>query len=739
MSAGGERDGSEGGGGVSGTELGALAEAHGVLIRYQDAHDQPAEVAAGTIIAVLAALGIDASTPEAVAASLAGARLARWRRALPPTVVARSGRLTAFPAHAPEGTDMWPRIELEDGAVRTDLLRRAVQITPVEVDGVRTAEEIFELPVDLPLGWHSIVLERGRERDALATLIVVPDRIPPAVAHRPEGPTPGPPGAGGRGWGLLVQAYAARSAASWGIGEFADLAALARWSGRELGATFLLCSPVHAAAPVSPIEDSPYYPTTRRFVSPLHLRIEDTEEYIAADPDTRAAVDALGAPLRAASVAGDEIDRDAVWSTKRAALKLLWSRAPRREVALAAFREREGTALEGFTTWCALAEEHGRDWREWPDELHHPRGPAVTATAGRLAERIDFHAWCQLLCDEQLASAQRIARDAGMPIGIVHDLAVGVDPGGADAWALTDMLAGGVTVGAPADEFNQRGQDWQQPPWRPDRLAEAGYAPFRAMVRSLLRHAGGVRADHIIGLFRLWWIPVTAAAPAEGAYVRFDADALLGILLLEAHRAGAVVVGEDLGVVEPAARTELAERGVLGTSVLWFERDDDGEPLSAEKWRQLCLATTTTHDLPTAAGWLRGAHVQLRDALGLLTRTAAEERSQWQAERAAWLAELRRTGVLAADAGDEIQIIDALHAFLLATPCALVGIGLPDVVGDLRQRNQPGTRDEYPNWRFALAGADGRPVLVDDLPAHPGARRLARVLRSAGGSVASRL
>ncbi len=705
-------------------DLAELAEAHGVSVRYTDAADRPAEVPAETLVAVLAALGVDAATPEAVTASLSDARLARWRRALPPTVVARAGSPTGFAAHAPEGTVMRPRVECEDGTVHTDLMRRAVAVTPIEVDGVLTAEEVFELPADLPVGWHRIVLEREAANDATATLIVVPPRLdPPALRE------------GRRGVGLLVQLYAARSAASWGIGDFADLASVAAWSGRDLGAAFVLCSPVHAAAPAGPVEASPYFPSTRRFVSPLYLRIEDTEEYGAVEPAVRAQIDALGAPLRAASVAGDPIDRMAVRTAKRAALELLWDRASRRDAALAAFRAAEGPALAGFATWCALTEELGPDWRSWPDELRDPSSPAVAAAAGRLADRVAFHAWCQLLCDEQLAAAQQAAVDAGMTIGVVHDLAVGVDPGGADGWQLAGTLAGGVTVGAPADEFNQRGQDWDQPPWRPDRLAEAGYAPYRDMVRALLRRAGGLRADHVMGLFRLWWIPA-GAEPAGGAYVRYDADAMLGVLLGEAERAGAVVVGEDLGVVQPAVREELADRGVLGTSVLLFERDADGAPRPAGRWRGCCLATVESHDLPTAAGWLAGAHVELRDSLGLLTVPVGEERARWAAERDAWLAELRRTGLLgtggagaaAVDDPAPADVVDAMHAYLLTTPSALVGIALPDVVGDLRQRNQPGTRDEYPNWRFPLAAADGRPVLLEDLPAHPGARRLARLL-----------
>ena len=236
---------------------------------------------------------------------------------------------------------------------------------------------------------------------------------------------------------------------------------------------------------------------------------------------------------------------------------------------------------------------------------------------------------------------------AGMELGIMHDLAVGVDPNGADAWALQDVLALGVTAGAPPDEFNQLGQDWSQPPWRPDQLVERGYEPFRAMVNAILRHGGGVRVDHIIGLFRLWWIP-KGALPTEGTYVRYDHEAMIGILALEAHRAEAVVVGEDLGTVEPWVRDYLSERGLLGTSILWFEldRDGDGGPLQAQRWREYCLSSVTTHDLPPTAGYLAGEHVRLREELGLLTRPVDEELADDRAEQAAWVDELRRVGLL---------------------------------------------------------------------------------------------
>jgi 4-alpha-glucanotransferase len=248
----------------------------------------------------------------------------------------------------------------------------------------------------------------------------------------------------------------------------------------------------------------------------------------------------------------------------------------------------------------------------------------------------------------------------------------------------------------------------------------------------VLRHAGGVRVDHVIGLFRLWWIP-EGMAPSEGTYVRYDHEATIGVLALEAHRAGAVVVGEDLGVVEPSARDYLRERGILGTSILWFERDAEGRPLAAERWRELCLASVTTHDLPPTAGYLAGEHVRLRERLGLLTRPVEEETAADDAERESWLDEVRSRGLLPDDA-DEEQTVEALHAYLALTPSRLRCVALTDAVGDRRTQNQPGTIDEYPNWRVPLSGPDERPLLLEDVLSDSArAARVARHLRATGG------
>jgi 4-alpha-glucanotransferase len=368
--------------------------------------------------------------------------------------------------------------------------------------------------------------------------------------------------------------------------------------------------------------------------------------------------------------------------------------------------------------------------------MRNPTSPAVVAFAARHEDRIDFHAWLQWVLDEQLAGAQDAARRSGMALGVVHDLAVGVDANGADAWAMPHVFAQGVTVGAPPDPYNQAGQDWEQPPWRPDRLAELAYEPFRQMVATVLRHAGGLRVDHVIGLFRLWWIPA-GAGPTAGTYVRYDHEAMVGILALEAQRAGAVVIGEDLGTVEPWVRDYLRERGIHGTSVLWFEYDDNGGPLPAERWRRECLASVTTHDLPPTAAYLAGDHVRLRHELGVLTRPLEDELAADRQEREAWLAELVRAGELERPDAEDDDVLVALHRYLGRSPARLLCLALTDAVGDRRAQNQPGTKDEYPNWRVALTGPEGRAVFLDDLVRNPRVAVLVDVMRAAASTNAA--
>lgn len=697
------------------TELADLAERYQVSTEFQDWTGRRVPVPETTLVSVLGALGVPAGTPAERRAALAAHDREYWERSLPPTVVARTGTVTSFWVHVSHGDPVGLWLRLEDGSVRTGLRQLENNRAPYDLDGRLVGEATFELPADLPPGYHRLHAQTG-DTDSSTLLIVSPATLQP------------PPG---RHWGLATQLYSVTSENSWGIGDLTDLTDLAVWSAARHGAGFILVNPLHAAAPVAPMEPSPYLPTSRRFVNPIYLRIEAIPEY--AFLRKRAPLGKARTELAARARRKKRIDRDAVWKTKRAALKQVYrvKRSAGRELAYRAYLDREGRSLDDFATWCVLAQEYGPDWHGWPAPLRHPGNPAVAEFAAAHAADIDFHRWLQWLLDEQLTGAQATAEQAGMALGIMHDLAVGVDPNGADAWALQDVLALGVSAGAPPDEFNQLGQDWSQPPWRPDQLERAGYAPFRALVNAVLRHAGGVRIDHIIGLFRLWWIP-EGAAPTEGTYVRYDHEAMIGIVALEAQRAGAVVVGEDLGTVEPWVRDYLRERGLFGTSILWFELDRDGthnSPLPAERWREYCLASVTTHDLPPTAGYLAGEHVRLRAELGLLTRPADEELADDRAEQAGWLAELQRLGLVGADADTE-EVIRGLYAFLGRTPSRLLALALPDAVGDLRTQNQPGTTDEYPNWRVPLTGPDGERLLLEDVFTDRRAAALADVMNA---------
>jgi len=713
-----------------------LADAYGIATEFWDWQTRHVEVPAETIVKLLTALDVDAATPEAAQRALQEHRDAPWRRMLPPSLVIRQGWAPTVDVHVRHGDPVSVWIDLESGGARPDLPQEENWSEPRHLGDRLVGQATFRVPGDLPLGYHTLRARSGADEAAM-TLIVTPAWVgfPERMGEH-------------RVWGIATQLYSVRSAQSWGVGDVADLADLAVWGGAELGAGFVLVNPLHAAEPGAPMEPSPYLPTTRRFQNPLYLRVERIPEYADLDAAGRRTVQTLRSTVHRELDGLDRIDRDIAWTAKRAALQLVHAvpRTVGRELAYRAYRSREGQGLVDYATWCALFHLHGDDWHSWPADLRHPASPAVAAFRAANADAIDFYCWLQWVLDEQLAGTQATALRSGMALGVMHDLAVGVHPSGSDSWCLQDVFAQGMTVGAPPDAFNQNGQDWAQPPWRPDRLAEQAYAPFRDMVSTVLRSAGGVRVDHIIGLFRLWLIP-EGHGPTEGTYLRYDHEALVGILALEAKRAGALVVGEDLGTVEPWVRDYLRERGILGTSILWFEFEfhGSGAPLRPEWWREYCLASVTTHDLPPTAGYLSGDHVRLRDALGLLTRSLAEELAADDAERSAWLEELRRRGALApaeVDAAEAALAPDApdatdaqvhatvlaLHRYLTWTPSRLISVALSDLVGDKRTQNQPGTIDEYPNWRVPLTGPDGALLALEDVIASGRARALAEVV-----------
>jgi 4-alpha-glucanotransferase len=455
----------------------------------------------------------------------------------------------------------------------------------------------------------------------------------------------------------------------------------------------LLVNPLGAATPVAPSEASPYLPSSRRYRNLLYLRVEDVSGAAEAGVDG----ERLAAAGRALN-AERRIDRDAVLRLKLEALERVWRRFGV-DPAFDRYAAAHGAALAEFATFCVLAEQDGRDWRRWPAEHRRPDLPSVARVRAAHADRIRFHQWLQWLLDGQLGRASA-------DLAVMHDLPIGVDPGGADAWAWQDVLAPDVGVGAPPDVFNTLGQDWGLPPFIPHRLAGLGYEPFVETIRATLRHAGGLRIDHVMGLFRLWWIP-KGMTPAAGAYVRYPADDLLAIVALESQRARAVVVGEDLGTVEPGTRERLGASGVLSCRLVWFEHDRPA------RFPEHAMAAVTTHDLPTVAGLWTGADLQAQKAVGLRPN---EDATREIRER------LRRlTGV--ADEATPEEVVERTHRLLAETPSALVTVTLEDACAVAERTNMPGTLSEWPNWSLAL------PAPLEELERQPLPRVIADALR----------
>ena len=696
--------------------LADLAAAFGISTEFWDWKGRLTEVSDSTVVGILAGMGVDASTDEAAHQALAEHALRSWRRALPACTVMRAGNETAIGVHVPAGSSASVHVRLEEGG-RREAWQVDNEVPDRDVDGQWTGEATFVIPGDLPMGYHRLVLETpsGNREE---TLVVTPHFLgfPAAMGNR-------------RVWGYATQLYSVRSANSWGMGDLVDLGDLATWSGTQHFADYLLVNPLHAAQPEPPLEPSPYLPSSRRYVNPLYIRPELIPEYARLNENKRTRVAQLKAALDKELAGSERIERNAVWEAKIAALRVIYDEglSEVRMMAKENFVRGEGRTLTQFATWCVLVSRFGLNWREWPAEYLRPSSPEVAAFAAQYAREVDFFVWLQWVADDQLREAQSAARAAGMRIGIMSDLAVGVSRSSAEAWVLGDAFAQGLSVGAPPDHYTQLGQDWGQAPWRPDRLEELSYAPFRAMVAGNLRHSGGLRVDHVMGLFRLWWIP-EGMPPTEGAYVRYNHEAMVGILLLEAHRAGALVVGEDLGTVEPWVRDYLRDRGILGTSVAWFERGDDGNPLPPEAYREYCMASVTTHDMPPTAGYLALDHIRLQHLLGMLTESLDEELALAERTFDTWNRVLTERGFLAEGESDVAEKVLAMHRWIVASPARVLCAALTDAVGDRKTQNQPGTVDEYPNWRVPLSGPDGEPLSLEEVFRSECAARLAAVM-----------
>lgn len=697
-----------------------LAKLNGISTSYIDQLGTYVEIRDEVLVSVLAALGVDASSDEAIAASY---ELTKQRIAdtlVEPTIVKFIGKEATTPIRA-KGHDVTLRLLLEDGTRYEGNL--CMYLAP-QTDGSLT----LTLPDDIPAGYHTLRVNAGPLHGE-SRLICAPARVPlpPAVAEKQR-------------WGWMAQMYSIRSAESWGVGDYGDLKLLLTDAAEKSHADFMLINPIHATAPVEPLEPSPYLPESRRFMNVTYIRPQDIEEYAGLDKAALAEVERLHAEVAPANDNADELDINSAWWHKRQALQLVFKvpRSAERQAAFEAFKEAAGPDLRAFAAWSVAFQMWGAPWEgTWFAETNRD-SPEVAELMRDHADMVEFECWLQWIADEQVTAAQTAARESGMALGLMQDMAVGVHSLGADVWWNPERFAvGSVTVGCPPDFYNQQGQDWGQPPFNPNYLAKTGYGVYREMVHNMFSHAGAVRIDHVLGLFRLWWIPQGEGARG-GAYVTYDYEAMIAILTIEASRVNGLVVGEDLGTVPDYVRTVLAEHGLLGCTVEWFARVDDspnaGDPYAdPADYRKYALASVTTHDLPPTAGYLQFEHVKLREELNLLTGPVEEFQASATAERQAMLDRLVEseliTPEIAADVDDHIQeIVEAMHKMLLRSPSVLLQAALVDGVGETRSQNQPGTSSEYCNWRVPLAGPDHKVVHTDEVFDLPRVKSLSAIM-----------
>jgi len=653
---------------MSGTGLAELAEAAGVAPRWRDVHGDWHDVSPDALRTVLGALGLPAKTGASVRDSLA--ELRRAAASLPPMVTAQVGQATCIAARPGRY-----ELHLEDGSVRNGMLA--------------AAEGGAELPAIAAPGYHRLTADEQQ-----VTVAVAPPRCFTVQDAAP----------GRRLWALAVQLYALRRAGDGGLGDFGALQDLVG-PAAERGAAALAISPVHAQFSADPDRFSPYSPSSRIGLNVLHTRL-----------------DMPGSP------GGDLVDWPSAGRARLAALRALFDAADAATLdQLAAYRTREGDALETHARFEALhAHLFGADpgkwhWRTWPEQYRDPANPAVAAFAHDHAEAVRLHAFMQFMADRSLGDAQRAARDAGMPIGLIADLAVGADSGGSHCWSRQAETLLGLSIGAPPDLLSISGQNWGLAAFNPRGLVQNGFGAYLELLRSAMRHAGGVRIDHALGLARLWVVPDGASA-ADGAYVAFPTTDLLRLIALESSRHQAVVLGEDLGTIPDGFQERLQDAGVLGMRVLWFERDKQDRFTSPRTWSVGAAAMTSTHDLATVAGWWQGRDLEWRGKLNLMgdDAHAAQERDARTRDRSLLWDTMRDSGAARGDAPadwDAHPVVDAAARHVGGSACDFVILPIEDALGLQEQPNLPGTLDQHPNWRRRLPGMAKDLLQPDDVAA----------------------
>jgi malto-oligosyltrehalose trehalohydrolase/4-alpha-glucanotransferase len=704
-----------------------LAARMDIELSFRNAHGDMVDVSDETLKDLLAAMGCPAADEAQAEEALARLDAESWREPLPPVAVLRAGEAgrVALTREAGSGALLW-RIVEENGGERAGQggFAELPLIEARDLDGRRLERRELLLPPDLPLGYHRLQVD-----DASMTLITVPRAcwLPERIRN------------GGRLWGIAAQLYLLRSGRNWGIGDFRDLEELVALSARE-GADVIGLNPLHALFPDEPEQASPYSPASRLLLNVLNIAVDALPGFVECrEARERFAAPDAQAVLEAARGA-DLVDYAGVAALKLGVLERLFAAfvekatGERRE-AFARFRRERGEEFERTCLFMALREHFaGRpdvsaDWSGWPPPFRHPDSPEVARFRRDHQSRIDFFAWLQWLADEQLGRAAAACREAGMRVGLYRDLAVGADRAGAETWANPAVVVAAAQVGAPPDIHIPTGQDWGLPPFNPRALRQEAYCSFISLLRANMRHAGGLRIDHVMGLQHLYWVP-KGRDPAAGAYVRYPLDDLVGILALESCRHRCLVVGEDLGTVPEGFRERMAEANILSYRVMFFEQDvEAGSFLPPGRYPRLGLAVVGSHDLPTLRGWWEGRDLDLKARLGLLPtpELVREHRTARERERRALLGALRQERLLGDSDPAMPELARAVHAFLARTPCALAMVQIDDLTDEVEPVNVPTTSDEHPNWRRRLSQT------LHALSERPRFRDIAALMREARG------
>jgi len=690
-----------------------LARQRGIGDAYYDYRGELKAFSPATKTAILAAMGCRVDDAVAIEREIADLAAERWRLLLPPVAVIRPGRTGVVVAVGADMLDQpleW-NLGLADGGEISVSVRASelTELERIELDGHWRTRRILVLPDDVPRGYHKLRARAADGSEAECALIAAPTRCyEPAVLSR-----------GSRLWGVAVQLYTLRSDSNWGMGDFADLETVVRRCAPH-GAAFVGLNPLHALFPANPGHFSPYSPSTRQFLNVLYIAVERVPEFAETAAARRFVATAEFRAELARLRATPNVDYYGVAGAKLPVLRLVYDhfvsehlgRDSERAAAFRAYVAERGEPLRLHALHDAIDEHLRRQdaerfwgWPSWPEELRDPQHAGVREFEVAHHESVEFHAWLQWLADEQLGHVQQLARELGMPLGLYGDYAVGVNPSGSETWSDQKVYRMGAGVGAPPDPLALKGQDWGIPPQDPHALIAERYRPFRDLVAANMRHFGALRLDHVMALFRQWWVPVGLGA-TEGGYVHYPLDDLMSVLALESAQHRCLVVGEDLGTVPDEMRHAMAEGAVYSYKVLLFEKHADGRFRRPEEYVHRAIATVTTHDLPTLRGYWEGRDLELRDRLSLfpgeeIRRHVLDERVR---DRAGLLAALDAVGLRPADCdGPDAEYSEslarAIHLYLAKSAAALVVLQVEDLMGMADPVNVPGTSHEHENWQ----------------------------------------